>query len=66
MENVLREKKSNQKFKHKNKKAHKSNNNKNGTKQNKIKQRSKHNKTKQNKLNKFLTAKIMIILNKQT
>ena len=63
MENVLREKNSNQKFKNKNKKQKQqqqkqNKNNKTPKKQYKIKQ----NKTK---LNKFLTPIIMIMLNKQ-
>ena len=64
MENVSREKNSNQKFKNKNKKHIKTattkteQNNKTPKKQYKIKQ----NKTK---LNKFLTPIIMIMLNKQ-
>ena len=60
MENVLRGKNSNQKFENKNKKTQKQNkkNQKTNTK-NKIKQNKKQ-------LNKFLTPKIMITLNKQT
>ena len=60
MENVLRKKNSNQKFKNKNKKHIK-------TATTKTKKKIIQNKTKQNKtkLNKFLTPIIMIMLNKQ-